>query len=75
MRKLTHKPLFGGFVEGLHRGMTSANEVFEIEMFTMPKDRFEGLRHDRDVLRGDVERAKAKFGDITKTVKGRVAAS
>lgn len=74
MRKLSHKPLFGSFIDGLYRGMASSDDVFEIEMFITSADRFEGLRHDRDVLRGDVERAKAKFDYHAKSGKGRVAA-
>lgn len=75
MRKLSHKPLISGLVAGLNRGMSSSNDVFDIEPITMPTDRFEGLRHDRDALRGDVERAKAEFGNIFKVRAGRVAAS
>lgn len=75
MRKLSYKPLISSLIEGLDRGMSSSNDVFEVELFTVPTDRFEGLRHDRDALRGDVQRAKAKFDHLVKAHKGSVAAS
>lgn len=74
MRKLSYKPLIAGLVDGLNRGMSSSNDVFDIELLTMPLNRFEGLKNDRDALRGDVERAKAKFDHLGKGVKRSVAA-
>jgi len=74
MRKLSYKPLISGFIEGLHKGMSSSNYAFEIEVMVVPEDRFVGLRHDRDALRGDVQRAKAKFDSDIKNRKGCVAA-
>ena len=77
MRKLSYKPLISGLVDGQNRGMSSSNDVFEVEveLITMPHDRFEGLRHDRDTMRGDVQRAKTKFDNLVKARKGSVAAS
>jgi hypothetical protein len=75
MRKLSYKPLISGLIDGLNRGMASSNDVFDVELFTMPTDRFEGLRHDRDALRGDVQRAKTKLDIPGKIRAGSIAAS
>lgn len=74
MRKLSYKPLISGLVDGVSRGMASSNDIFDFELLAMPTDRFEGMKHDRDALRGDIERAKAKFDRLAKGIKGSVAA-
>ena len=74
MRKFTYKPLISGILQGLDRGLSSTDFAFDYDVLPTPKDRFEGIRHDRDALREDVERAKNEFERTYRHTKESVAA-